>query len=165
MFTILESIAVVEINKDAKKFNNKQKKIKKQSYQEPVDELDIYGEFGSETSSVVRKRDANSLDEESKSYDEMKRLESAVFYDRFEFDRDLEEELFQDASEEFIYDTQQVITKKSFIQDVYEERLTLPHFRPPKLKISVWTILKDLIGKDLSRISMPVYFNEPLSMC
>jgi hypothetical protein len=25
-------------------------------------------------------------------------------------------------------------------------------------------ILKDLIGKDLSRVSMPIYFNEPLSM-
>jgi hypothetical protein len=43
--------------------------------------------------------------------------------------------------------------------------VTLPHLRPPKLKVSFWTILKDLIGKDLTRITMPVYFNEPLSMC
>jgi hypothetical protein len=28
----------------------------------------------------------------------------------------------------------------------------------------IWKILKDLIGKDLSRVSMPVYFNEPLSI-
>ncbi len=32
------------------------------------------------------------------------------------------------------------------------------------MKISLWSILKDSIGKDLSKISMPVYFNEPLSM-
>ena len=56
-------------------------------------------------------------------------------------------------------------SKKCQIQDVFEERLTLPHQRPPKLKISVWSILKNCIGQDLSRISMPVYFNEPLSMC
>lgn len=43
--------------------------------------------------------------------------------------------------------------------------MTLPHERPPNLKISVWSILKNCIGKDLTRISMPVYFNEPLSMC
>lgn len=28
----------------------------------------------------------------------------------------------------------------------------------------MWALLKDLIGKDLSKISMPIYFNEPLSM-
>lgn len=28
----------------------------------------------------------------------------------------------------------------------------------------MWQVLKDLVGKDLTRISMPVYFNEPLSL-
>jgi hypothetical protein len=42
--------------------------------------------------------------------------------------------------------------------------MTLPHLRPPNMKVSMWAVLKDLIGKDLSKISMPVYFNEPLSM-
>jgi hypothetical protein len=32
------------------------------------------------------------------------------------------------------------------------------------MKVSVWALLKDLIGKDLAKISMPVYFNEPTSM-
>jgi hypothetical protein len=48
--------------------------------------------------------------------------------------------------------------------DINEERLTLPHLRPPDMKISFWKILKDLIGKDLTKVSMPVYFNEPLSL-
>lgn len=29
--------------------------------------------------------------------------------------------------------------------------------------VSLWSILKNCIGKDLSRITMPVVFNEPLS--
>jgi hypothetical protein len=28
----------------------------------------------------------------------------------------------------------------------------------------LWKILKEIIGKDLTRVSLPVYFNEPLSM-
>jgi len=53
---------------------------------------------------------------------------------------------------------------KTFIQDVYEERLSLPALRDPNLKVSFWQVLKDLIGKDLTKVSMPVYFNEPLSL-
>ena len=34
----------------------------------------------------------------------------------------------------------------------------------PTTEFSVWSILKNCIGKDLSRISMPVFLNEPLSM-
>lgn len=35
----------------------------------------------------------------------------------------------------------------------------LPFFKDPKIKISIWTILKDSIGKDISKMSVPVYFN------
>ncbi|KAG5461243.1 MAG: Oxysterol-binding protein-domain-containing protein, partial [Olpidium bornovanus] len=31
-------------------------------------------------------------------------------------------------------------------------------------EISLWSVLKNFIGKDLTKISLPVYFNEPLSM-
>jgi oxysterol-binding protein 1 len=44
------------------------------------------------------------------------------------------------------------------------ERELLPYFKDPKQKISFWTVLKDIIGKDLTRISFPVYFNDPLSI-
>ena len=33
--------------------------------------------------------------------------------------------------------------------------------RPP---VSLWAVLKNSIGKDLTRISFPVFFNEPTSM-
>lgn len=50
------------------------------------------------------------------------------------------------------------------ILDIPQERLTLPHLRNPNTKVGIFQILKDLIGKDLSKISLPVYFNEPLAM-
>lgn len=43
-------------------------------------------------------------------------------------------------------------------------REKLPFFKDPKIKISVWTILKDTIHKDISKISVPVYFNQPLNV-
>jgi hypothetical protein len=34
----------------------------------------------------------------------------------------------------------------------------------PDIKISIWKIIKDSLGKDLYRITVPVYFNSPLSI-
>ena len=45
-----------------------------------------------------------------------------------------------------------------------EERKELPYLRDPNIKFSVWSIIKDSIGKDLSKVSVPVYFNQPLSI-
>jgi hypothetical protein len=45
-----------------------------------------------------------------------------------------------------------------------EERPCLPFLKDPKIKISLWTIIKESIGKDLSRITVPVFFNEPLNI-
>jgi hypothetical protein len=42
-----------------------------------------------------------------------------------------------------------------------KERMVLPYFKDPKIKISVWTVIKDSIGKDISKMSVPVYFNDP----
>jgi hypothetical protein len=44
------------------------------------------------------------------------------------------------------------------------EREVLPFFKDPKVKISIWTIIKDSIGKDISKISVPVYFNDPTNI-
>jgi len=35
--------------------------------------------------------------------------------------------------------------------------------KTPKCESSIWSVLKTCIGKDLSKITMPVQFNEPLS--
>ncbi|CDJ61640.1 Oxysterol-binding protein, related [Eimeria maxima] len=42
------------------------------------------------------------------------------------------------------------------------QRLALPKPRT-EFKVNLWSVLKDCIGRDLSRIAMPVYFNEPTS--
>jgi oxysterol-binding protein 1 len=35
--------------------------------------------------------------------------------------------------------------------------------KDPKIKFSIWSILKDSLG-DISKMSVPVYFNQPLSV-
>ena len=50
------------------------------------------------------------------------------------------------------------------VEDEPLERDRLPWLKDPKSRPSIWTILKDTIGKDISRISMPVYFNDPTSL-
>jgi hypothetical protein len=45
-----------------------------------------------------------------------------------------------------------------------EYRTILPALKPPDQKISIWKVIKDAVGKDLSKFCVPVYFNEPISM-
>jgi hypothetical protein len=71
------------------------------------------------------------------------------------------DEQFLDAVEDFI-PTEQVLVKEP--KGMKQKRLTLPNLRPPDLKVSVWSILKEGIGKDLTKITMPIIFNEPLSI-
>ena len=43
-------------------------------------------------------------------------------------------------------------------------RLSLPVLRKGAIKPGmIWGVIKDLIGKDLSKISLPVFINEPLT--
>jgi len=44
------------------------------------------------------------------------------------------------------------------------ERNALPWLKDPKAKVSFFSIIKENIGKELSRISVPVYFNDPTSL-
>ena len=50
------------------------------------------------------------------------------------------------------------------IPDGPAKRDRLPVFRDPNIAINVWDILKQNLGKDLTKITMPVYLNEPQSM-
>jgi len=40
----------------------------------------------------------------------------------------------------------------------------LPALVPLNQSYSIWAILKEAIGKDLSKITMPIFLNEPLGM-
>ena len=39
----------------------------------------------------------------------------------------------------------------------------MPKPRQQEKTHSLWSIIKEAIGKDLSKVCLPVYFNEPLS--
>ena len=40
----------------------------------------------------------------------------------------------------------------------------LPWLKDPNAKISFWAIIKDNLGKDISKLSVPVFFNDPTSL-
>ncbi len=44
-----------------------------------------------------------------------------------------------------------------------KRRDRLPKPAQAEKSVSLWSILKEVVGKDLTRVCLPVYFNEPLS--
>jgi hypothetical protein len=42
-------------------------------------------------------------------------------------------------------------------------RKSLPQPKEKEKSVSLWSMIKDNIGKDLSKVCLPVYFNEPIS--
>lgn len=55
-----------------------------------------------------------------------------------------------------------VFTELPLFNDPRRERL--PFFVDSEIKLNIWGIIKDSVGKDLSKFAVPVYLNEPLSM-
>uniref|UniRef100_A0A914YJF7 Oxysterol-binding protein n=1 Tax=Panagrolaimus superbus TaxID=310955 RepID=A0A914YJF7_9BILA len=49
------------------------------------------------------------------------------------------------------------------IAPTFKSRTQLPSPAATQ-KVSLWSVLKKSIGKDLTRVTVPVYFNEPLSL-
>jgi hypothetical protein len=43
-------------------------------------------------------------------------------------------------------------------------REALPALIPEDISYSIWSILKGAVGKDMTRITMPIWLNEPISM-
>ena len=66
-----------------------------------------------------------------------------------------------ETSEEVFYDAQDDIPQ---FQANSTYRTALPIRRNPRPKLNLWKYLKDSLGKELSRVALPVYFNEPLSI-
>jgi hypothetical protein len=66
-----------------------------------------------------------------------------------------EEELFHDAIDASCQDVKST--------NIIPHRYSLPVLRNPNQKINVIKLIKESIGKDLSRVALPVYLNEPLS--
>lgn len=45
----------------------------------------------------------------------------------------------------------------------FRRRNKLPDPVEKEKGVSLWAMIKDMVGKDLSRVCLPVYFNEPIS--
>uniref|UniRef100_A0A3P9QDH5 Oxysterol-binding protein n=1 Tax=Poecilia reticulata TaxID=8081 RepID=A0A3P9QDH5_POERE len=87
----------------------------------------------------VSKEDASDEDEDSEYFDAM------------------------DDSTEFITVTASENTQhKSVSMQFLQHRTHIPD--KPNYSLNLWSIMKNCIGKELSKIPMPVNFNEPLSM-
>ena len=54
--------------------------------------------------------------------------------------------------------------KKGDSVEDYPMREVLPVLRDPNDRPGVWKILKSAMGKDITKFSVPVYINEPISM-
>jgi hypothetical protein len=65
------------------------------------------------------------------------------------------------SSGQGVVDTQKQDSNKTLTQ--IKRRTELPEPTEKEKGISLWSIIKDSIGKDLTRVCLPVYFNEPLS--
>ena len=78
-----------------------------------------------------------------------------------------DEDEFQDAEEVVAVsqDKQTKLLSDAIIIDCDEERIALPCLRDSKIKAStIWTILKDMVGKDITKYTMPVIVNEPMTI-
>jgi hypothetical protein len=71
----------------------------------------------------------------------------------------LDTEKFDDCTDETIKEEPKVETMNDPL-----ERYELPWFKDPHIKVSIWAIIKDSIGKDISKLTVPVYFNDPTSL-
>jgi len=49
-------------------------------------------------------------------------------------------------------------------QQNFKGRSRLPVPQPEKINVNLWSYLKQCVGKELSKITMPVHWNEPLSL-
>lgn len=57
-------------------------------------------------------------------------------------------------------------SQKKFLDSRYplvERRKKLPDPLEKEKGVSLWSMIKDNVGKDLTRVCLPVYFNEPIS--
>jgi hypothetical protein len=84
---------------------------------------------------------------------------------RFEsFDTPVEIEEFQECDDDHPYEEVTAVTESQELPLEPIERMELPWFKDPNIKVSIWAIIKDSIGKDISKLSVPVYFNDPTSL-
>ncbi|KAI3792331.1 hypothetical protein L2E82_06207 [Cichorium intybus] len=91
---------------------------------------------------------------------------------------DVEKQDLEEASEEeetYFFDTDEhfsTVTQSDYMDEIntktsnhlkFERRKKLPDPIEKEKGVSLWSMIKDNVGKDLTRVCLPVYFNEPIS--
>ena len=121
----------------------------------------------SKLTNVLRDRESllSAVTEEADILHSAQRYGALVPFDPVE---EIEEIEFKDAnshaSDDLFYDAKEEMTLFQADSDALKpSRGCLPYLRNPNQKINLWAMLRDTIGQELSKIAVPVYFNEPLS--
>ncbi|KAK4493502.1 hypothetical protein RD792_005679 [Penstemon davidsonii] len=82
---------------------------------------------------------------------------------------DIEKQEFEEASDEeaeiHFFDTMESFSEPDLGSGStgFQRRKKLPDPIEKEKGVSLWSMIKDNIGKDLTRVCLPVYFNEPIS--
>ncbi|XP_010272886.1 PREDICTED: oxysterol-binding protein-related protein 1C-like [Nelumbo nucifera] len=84
---------------------------------------------------------------------------SASDFRRSSFDSDDEELYAVDSEDDIDSSIKSVGTNYPYVR----RRKKLPNPIEKEKGVSLWSMIKDNIGKDLTKVCLPVYFNEPLS--
>lgn len=175
MYNVAENMAVKEIVRDPIEFM-RQESINYRDQQEMKESFYSVEEDGGEENDIIQKNrnlsgklnyvlqnieEQKESDQESEKGGRKNKHESEQLIigdDKISQELD---DVFHDALD-FIPASKSVSRKESeYDEEEAKERELLPYFKDPKVKISVWTIIKDSIGKDIAKMSVPVYFNEP----
>ncbi|KAG8659425.1 oxysterol-binding protein-related protein 2A isoform X2 [Manihot esculenta] len=118
----------------------------------------------------------SSDDIEKQELEEVSEEDEASFYDTKEYFTEptiIRESIKGAASQckkyrehNQIDDEEKMLVKEQLCQSGYphiERRKKLPDPVEKEKGVSLWSMIKDNVGKDLTRVCLPVYFNEPIS--
>ena len=173
--------SLIEFSNEIEKQQQFIKNIMTSSFQQMKEFIKLYKENGPslvnecETSKAEFKENIrnNSIEKSSIQISNLNQENLEIFQreERKEnADSDSQDTIFYDAYDAMILDEiEKEIKRESISSNPIDEtkdndiRTTLPALKPDA-KFSLIKILKDAVGKDLTKFWVPVYFNEPISM-
>ncbi|XP_071697341.1 oxysterol-binding protein-related protein 2A-like isoform X2 [Rutidosis leptorrhynchoides] len=127
---------------------------------------------------TLRQLEAANIDTEASGVPEFSDIRRAKYseWSTTESSDDVEKQELEEVSEDeevYFFDTVDHFSSSTNQCDVMEEiktnnsqferRKKLPEPVEKEKGVSLWSMIKDNVGKDLTRVCLPVYFNEPIS--
>jgi len=169
LLKVIEDVAMREISNNPSAFIRRESKAQMSKLRQGGDD-----EFHSADDAIEEEDDEESKFENTIDYYNQQERPPQISSDDANGNSDLDD-VFHDALDCYhqsvhtpaaglAYSTTKANKAYDDEDDDPPERHTLPYLKDPNVKISIWTIIKDSIGKDLTKISVPVYFNDPHSI-